>query len=150
MLDRIKGDFADAQVDAPLEDTFKRMNNALRKCSMEIRSVRQKDDEGRWEVFYGLVNTEEDFVAKEYGIKGAFEDGELRFFSNKLLPKLVSNKYLTTGEVNELVSKGNSLSKSKVHDLLVRLLKRQGVLGARPSNFSRAARAHRVDDQGWR
>jgi hypothetical protein len=122
LLGRIKEDFGSAPVDAPLEDTFKRINTQLRKSSMEIRSVRSKNDEGVWIVYYGLVNTEEDFVSKEHGMRGVFDEAELRFFSTKLLPKIVSSKYLTTGEVNDLVPKsGGGLSKARVHELLTRL-----------------------------
>ena len=121
LLARIKGDFDDAHVDSPLEDTFKRINNSIRKFSLEVRSVRLKNDEGVWVIYYGLVNNEDDFVAKQNGMLGTFDEAELRFFSTKLLPKIVSSRYLTTGEVSELVSKNGGLTKSKVHDLLNRL-----------------------------
>jgi len=123
MLERIKGDFVGQPgVTIPLETLFSKINESLRKFSMEIRSVRSKTEEGDWIAHYGLVNTEEDFVSKDHGMKGIHEENELRFFSSKLLPKIVASKYLTTGEVNELLTKGpGSLSKSKVHDLLIRL-----------------------------
>ena len=121
LLARIKGDFDDVHVDSPLEDTFKRINNSIRKFSLEVRSVRLKNDEGAWVIYYGLVNNEDDFVAKQNGMLGTFDEAELRFFSTKLLPKIVSSRYLTTGEVSELVPKNGGLTKSKVHDLLNRL-----------------------------
>jgi hypothetical protein len=102
-----------------LADTFKRINNAMRTFSFEVRSVRSKNDADEWVTHFGLVNTEEDNVMKEHGIKNQYEDAHIRFFSTKLLPEFTLNKYLSTDEVNRLMPSGTV--KSKIHEFLERL-----------------------------
>ena len=118
LLTRIEGDFLGAPR-PELADTFKRINNAMRTFSFEVRSVRSKNDADEWVTHFGLVNTEEDNVMKEHGIKNQYEDAHIRFFSTKLLPEFTLNKYLSTDEVNRLMPSGTV--KSKIHEFLERL-----------------------------
>lgn len=120
-LEKIKPDFSMIipNPEPALSETLKKINNSIRKLSLEIRSMRSKNDEGEWITTFGLVNTEADFVMKDHGMREQFEDSELRFFSIKLLPKLVTSKYLTTDEVEELMPIG--MTKSKMNSLLKRL-----------------------------
>lgn len=114
---RLKKDFADAG-SVPLADTLKRINVGIRKFSLELRSMRSKDDD-EWVTYYGLVNTEDDDISKAHGIKHIFDELELRFFSTKLMPKLMEQKYMSTDDVTSLESVADK--KAKVHSLLPRL-----------------------------
>ena len=116
---RLKADFADAGK-VPLIDLFKKINGGIRRFSMEIRSIRLKDDADEWVMYYGLVNTEDDDVAKAHGIKHIFDETELRFFSTKLLPKLLEQRYMNTDDVTAL-EVGSKAAKEKVHVLLERM-----------------------------
>lgn len=117
---RLKADFADAGK-TPLPDVFKKINGGIRRFSLEIRSLRLKDDADEWVVHHGLVNTEDDEVSKAHGIKHVFDETELRFFSVRLLPKLVEQRYMNTDDVTALMPKDAAKTKEKVHLLLERM-----------------------------
>jgi hypothetical protein len=119
LLTRIEGDFLGGAPRPDLLDTFKRINNNMRAFSLEVRSVRSKNDGDEWVTHFGLMNTEEDNVMKEHGVKNQYDDAQIRFFSTKLLPEFTLNKYLSTDEVNKLMPSGTV--KSKMHEFLERL-----------------------------
>lgn len=79
-----------------LKDSFSSYNTNLRKYSLEIRTVIVKTDEGNRYV-HGIANTEDDFLAKDFGSK--FDSVELTFFKN-LLELIVQAGYLNKDEIH--------------------------------------------------
>ena len=79
-----------------LKDSFSSYNTNLRKYSLEIRTVVVKTEEGNRYV-HGIANTEDDFLAKDFGSK--FDTIELTFFKN-LLEFIVQAGYVNMDEIH--------------------------------------------------
>lgn len=98
-LDFIKPDFNTAGQQLSLPTMFKSINTKLRKFSMEIKSIHLTNSNNDRVTYHGIVNTEEDFVSKEYG--SPFEPAELKFFT-QIVNKLLEEKYLSTDDIADL------------------------------------------------
>lgn len=79
-----------------LKDSFSSYNANLRKYSLEIRTVVIKTEEGNRYV-HGIANTEDDFLAKDFGSK--FDSTELAFFKH-LLEFIVQAGYVNMDEIH--------------------------------------------------
>ena len=96
-----------------LTEVFKNINANLRHLSLEIRSViivptantssRRSSSSSVGtsgssirEVYHGLVNSEEDFVAKDYGSE--FDPIELKYFS-EMIYKIMAAHYLSSTDI---------------------------------------------------
>jgi hypothetical protein len=97
-----------------LTEVFKNINANLRHLSLEIRSViivptantssRRSSSSSSVgtsgssirEVYHGLVNSEEDFVAKDYGSE--FDPIELKYFS-EMIYKIMAAHYLSSTDI---------------------------------------------------
>lgn len=96
LVDKIREDFQD--FNDSIDKIFKRMNDKLRTISLEVKSVIIKNVETNVLTYYhGIVNQEEDFVAKDFG--SYFSPTELQFFS-KILMKLVDVHYMNSSEIS--------------------------------------------------
>ncbi len=92
---------------------------------MEIRSINVKEGEDDVLVLYhGLVNIEEDLVAKEFGIGSNYSPEDMKLFS-AIIQKLLDVLVMASDEIVALKPRGTS--ESAVHALL-RKLKSQGWL----------------------
>jgi hypothetical protein len=97
-----------------LTEVFKNINANLRHLSLEIRSViivptantssrrssssssSSSSEISIREVYHGLVNSEEDFVAKDYGSE--FDPIELKYFS-EMIYKIMAAHYLSSTDI---------------------------------------------------
>jgi hypothetical protein len=125
----IKPDFR-ASADRPLPEMFRSINEKLRKFSMEIKSIHLTNSNNERVTYHGLVNTEEDFVSKEYG--STFEAGELKFFT-KIVEKLLEEKYLSSDDIADLRS--HDRMRRDEATAFVAQLESQGWLRRNDSNY---------------
>lgn len=79
-----------------LSTLFRSINTNLRRFSFEIKSIHLTNSNGERVTYHGLVNTEEDFVAKEFG--APFDATELKFFA-QMVSKLMEEKFLSTQDI---------------------------------------------------
>jgi hypothetical protein len=103
------------------------LNQSLRNMSLEIRSINVKEGDEDEEVlvlYHGLVNIEEDLVAKEFGIGSNYAPEDMKLFST-IIQRLLYVKIMASDEIVAL--KPRSTSENSVHALL-RKLKAQGWL----------------------
>ena len=129
LLDKVKEDFQD--FNESIDVIFKRMNNKLRRISMEVKSVLIKNMDTSILLYYhGLVNQEEDNVAKDYG--NYFNPTELQFFS-KIVMKLVEVHYMNSADIGR-TCKPENWSISQMDTLLTKFLS-EGWLQKNCSNF---------------
>lgn len=121
----IKSDFE--HNNQTLLDSIKALNQSLRNMSLEIRSINVKEGDEDEEVlvlYHGLVNIEEDLVAKEFGIGSNYTPEDMKLFST-IIQRLLYVKIMASDEIVAL--KPRSTSENSVHALL-RKLKAQGWL----------------------
>ena len=78
---------------------FSAINAKIRKFSFEIKSINLTNSNNVRVMYHGMVNTEEDFVAKEFG--SPLDAMELKYFS-RIASKLLEKKYLSTDELSDL------------------------------------------------
>jgi hypothetical protein len=79
--------------------------------SLEIKSMALKDSQNEWIYYHGIVNNEEDFIAKDFGSQ--FDAIELKYFSDIAL-KLLDEKYLASDDLRTMESKPDRWNNSKV------------------------------------
>jgi hypothetical protein len=95
MIAYIKGDFP-GQGNGPLSTMFRSINLQLRKFSMEVKSIHLTNSNNDRVTYHGIVNTEEDFVSKEFG--APFDAIELKYFA-QIANKLLEDKYLSSDDI---------------------------------------------------
>ena len=129
VLDKIKSDFQHSNESNDI--IFKRMNNKLRLLSLEIKSVLIKDSESGVLIYHhGLVNLEEDQVAKDYGSN--FSPIELQAFT-KILVKLIEVNFMSSADIIKECKPDNWTS--SMMDSLLMKFKTEGWLERNTSNY---------------
>jgi len=131
-----------------LTDVFKNINANLRHLSMEVRSViivtgadysnRRSSSSSSSsssggtikEVYHGLVNTEEDFVAKDYGSE--FNPIELKYFSD-MIYRLLTVRYLSSMDILDFKPAKNYSDNDATN--FIRQLESLGWLQRNDSNY---------------
>lgn len=107
------------------------MNNKLRLLSLEIKSVLIKDSESGVLIYHhGLVNLEEDQVAKDYGSN--FSPIELQAFT-KILVKLIEVNFMSSADIIKECKPDNWTS--SMMDSLLMKFKTEGWLERNTSNY---------------
>jgi hypothetical protein len=101
------------------EDMFRRINDAICDYSLEIKSIIDRDEENMNIFYHGLVNTEEDYVAKTFGASG-LDNTEILFFTD-LVTKLVQAGRFSTRDIENQVNKPKNWSNSDVGVVLGKL-----------------------------
>jgi hypothetical protein len=91
----IKSDFP-GQGNGTLSTMFRSINIQLRKFSMEVKSIHLTNSNNDRVTYHGIVNTEEDFVSKEFG--APFDAIELKYFA-QIANKLLEDKYLSSDDI---------------------------------------------------
>lgn len=117
IIENIKDDFYDYR-GQPINDIFKALNKEARPLSFEVKSVVMKNNDGDFVYYHGIVNTEEDEVAKNFG--GNFTANELKFFSVLVL-KLIEMKRMVTDEIKTF--KDECVKTGLVKDIETRYLR---------------------------
>ena len=98
-INEIKGDFSIGDQEVPFPTLFRNININLRKFSMEIKSIHLENSNNDRVTYHSLVNTEEDYVSKEFG--SAFSAHELKYFGNMAI-KLLEHKFLSSDDLVDL------------------------------------------------
>jgi hypothetical protein len=93
-LNHIKDEFK--ATDLALPAIFREINTDLRRYSMEIKSIHLTNSNNDRVTYHGLVNTEEDSVAKDHGTP--FNIYELKYFV-QITNKLLESNYLSTADI---------------------------------------------------
>lgn len=119
-----------SSVQQPLSTMFQSINGKLRKYSMEVKSIHLANSNNERVTYHGLVNTEEDFVSKEFG--SPFDAVQLKFFA-KIVEKLLEEKYLSTDDIADLRNQ-DKLRRDEAHTF-VRQLESQGWLRRNDTNY---------------
>jgi len=100
------------------ESLFQNINKNIRKFGMEVKSIIERDGE-KLVYHHGVVNTEEDFIAKTFGA-GHFDQTEIDFF-NKLAIKLVQVGKHSTRDIEQSDARPMKWSDSDVGVVLGKL-----------------------------
>jgi hypothetical protein len=121
------GNESQSQIQIDLKTIFKTVNKRLRLLSLEVKTVamprsltNQEDEDGgngddsQWIYYHGLVNTEEDFIAKEFGVgvlsatagssSSSLSVPELKIFSS-LSIQLILMKAMSTNDILSFIKK---------------------------------------------
>ena len=93
-LELVKDDFNAGHISLPT--IFRSLNANLRRFSMEIKSIHLTNSNNDRITYHGLVNTEEDFVSKEFG--APFDAAELKYFT-VIVGKLLEVNFLSTADI---------------------------------------------------
>jgi len=119
--------------DRSLEEIFKIINTDLRKFSFEIRSVRmpiQGVNGTNLQMYHGIVNMEEDAVAKDHG--SCLDVADIKLFA-LISIRILQVKYLSTDDV---ISLQPGLDKKRLHiESLIARLEAAGWLRRNDSNY---------------
>eukprot|EP01032_Pedospumella_encystans_P021921 gene21921-24856_t len=114
-LESVKEDFSVGQINLPT--IFRSINGNLRKYAMEIKSIHLTNSNNDRITYHGLVNTEEDFVSKEYG--APFDPVELKYFT-QIAGKLLEDNYLSTGDILDLRN-ADKIKKDQAQSFIAKL-----------------------------
>ncbi len=119
-IDFMKSDFVPSNYSYGLRDTFTAINKDLRELSLEIKSVavkKNRDEGDGFVYFHGIVNNEEDQVARDHG--NYFEAIELKYFSSIITRLLTANSFSTTDIT--AFKPSATWSNSRAHDFIAKL-----------------------------
>jgi hypothetical protein len=142
-----KGNESQSQIQIDLRTIFKTVNKKLRDLSLEVKTVamprfltnHDEDDDNdnhdsQWIYYHGLVNTEEDFLAKEFGIgvlsntagssSSSLSVSELKIFSS-LSIQLILMKAMSTNDILLFIKKkitgASKMTNQECHTFLAKL-----------------------------
>jgi len=114
-LELVKDDFHAGHISLPI--IFRSINANLRRFSMEIKSIHLTNSNNDRITYHGLVNTEEDFVAKEFG--APFDTNELKYFT-VIVSKLLEVNFLSTADILGLRN-AEKIKKEQAQSFLAKL-----------------------------
>ena len=108
-IDYIKDDFKEVS-DLSIPTIFRSINAKLRKFSFEVRSVHLTNSNNARVTYHGIVNTEEDHVAKDFG--ASFSAADVKYFAQVAM-KLLEEHSLSTHEVFDLHPYAQKVNEAK-------------------------------------